>query len=372
MRFKTMVAALAAALTLSTTACAALSEVGGGGYGEEGDPIDLTIGYQPYYTESWTGLVMRGKEFWKEHLPEGSTVSFEIGLQGSVIVSEMLAGKQQIGYVGDMPAIVGASKRDTRDLRIVSTLGQAKDQCGVFLTRSDAPEFADQREALEWLDGKVVSTPQGSCTDRVAQATFDALGVEPAEYLNQSIEVITSNFESGKIDGAVIWEPTASKLVNDGLAERVASGTYADQYDAGFMLMDHRLIEERPDIAEAWMRAELEAQRFLADPANADEVVRIALEQTEGFTEQDLYDSLYKAWPVEVGGDPEGVRLWLPFTIDERSVELIDYASDFLYGIDAVPDPELPEDAVYPDLADRVLAESDVPEGPGTLLSRPE
>ena len=92
------------------------------GAAASGRPRTLTVGYQPYYSESWSGLVLREKEFWREHLPEGSKVSFQVGLQGSVIVSQMLAGKQQIGYMGDMPAIVGASKRPQRDLRIVSTL----------------------------------------------------------------------------------------------------------------------------------------------------------------------------------------------------------------------------------------------------------
>jgi NitT/TauT family transport system substrate-binding protein len=300
-------------------------------------------------------------------LPEGSTVEFEIGLQGSVIVSQMLAGKQQIGYAGDMPAIVGASKRDTRDLRIVATLGTAQDQCGVFLTRPDAPDFKSQKEAIGWFDGKTISTAQGSCTDRIAQATFDQVGVKPKEYLNQSIEVITSSFESGKIDGAIIWEPTASKFVNEGLAKRVGSGSEADQQDAGYMLMDHELIEERPDVAEEWLAAELEAQRFLADPKNADEIVQIALDQTEGFTEQDLRDALYRAWPADKGGSEEGVRLDLPFVVDEAGVEHIEYSAGFLADIDVIPDAELPPGAVWSELAEKVLRESDTPDGAGTV-----
>ena len=355
---------------LSTAGCAALGDTGGTDLGEEGDPVELSVGYQPYYTEAWTGLIMREKEFWKDHLPEGSEVSFEVGLQGSVIVSQMLAGKEQIGYVGDMPAIVGASKRETRDLRIVSTLGRAQDQCAVFLARPDAPDFATQREAVEWFDGKSISTPQGSCTDRIAQATFEQAGVEPGEYLNQSIDVITSSFESGKIDGAIIWEPTAAKLVNDGLAKRVASGSEADQDDAGFMLMDNELIEQRPDVAEGWLAAELEAQKFLADPANADEIVQIALDQTEGFTEQDLRDALYKAWPSAQGGSEKGLRLTLPFVLDDAAQAHIEKSASFLHAIDAIPLETLPEGAVHTELAEQVLADSEDPRWSGQVRAR--
>src|SRR4051812_15854290 len=179
-----------------------------------GGPVTLTIGYQPYYAESWSGLIMRKKAFWKKYLPKGSKVNWEVGLQGSIIVSAMLAGKEQIGYMGDMPAIVGASKRPIRDLRIVGTLGVSQDQCAVFLTRPDAPRFATQKDAIAWMAGKTVAVPQGSCTDRIAQATFQRIGIAPGQYLNQSLDVITSSFQSHKIDAAVVWEPTASRLVN--------------------------------------------------------------------------------------------------------------------------------------------------------------
>lgn len=262
------------------------------------------------------------------------------------------------GYTGDMPSIVGASKRPTRDLRIVSTLGLAQDQCGVFLTRPDAPDFGSQQDAIAWFDGKTVATPQGSCTDRIAQATFEHFHVTPSAYLNQSIEVITSNFQSGKIDAAIIWEPTASKLVNAGLAKRVASGALADQRDGGFMLMDKEFLDRRPKAAEGWLKAELDAQRFLADPANADEIVRMAENQTEGFSAADLRDSLYRNWPTSQGGSVDGIRLQLPFVISPESATLIDTAARFLHHIKAIPNAELPDGAIQPDIATQVLRDA--------------
>ena len=98
-------------------------------YGKPGDPIDLVIGYQPYYTESWSGLIMRGKQFYEKYLPKGSNVTFQVGLQGAIIVNGMLAGKVDVGYVGDMPGIVSTSHPEVRDVRIVSVLGLGYDQC---------------------------------------------------------------------------------------------------------------------------------------------------------------------------------------------------------------------------------------------------
>lgn len=355
---KTLIGVLTTVVTAA--GCAAVGHIGGNDIVSDGGAVHLTVGYQPYYTEAWSGVVMRGKEFWKKYLPKGSTVDFQVGLQGSIIVSQMLAGKQQIGYAGDMPAIVGVSKRSTRDLRIVATLGLSQDQCGIFLTRPDAPNFASQRDALAWFNGKTVATPQGSCTDRIAQATFDALGVKPAAYLNQSIEVITSSFQNHTIDGAIIWEPTASKLVNAGLAKRVASGALADQHDGGFLVMDKEFADKHPDVAKSWLRAELDAQRFLADPANADEIVRLAQSQTEGFSAADLRDSLYRKWPVDQGGNADGIRLRLPFVPTGESADLIKTAAEFLYRIKAIPAATLPDGAVQPDTASTVLRDAGV------------
>ena len=156
-------------------------------------------------------------------------------------------------------------------------LGLGYDQCNVFLVRTDAPKFSSSEDALKWLDGKTVAVPKGSCTDRFAQAVFKAKNLKPSEYLNQSIEVITSGFRAKKLDAAVIWEPTASRLVQEGLARRVASGASVNERDGGFMVMPQALIEQRPDVVKAWLEAELDAALFFADSKNAMEIAKMAL-----------------------------------------------------------------------------------------------
>jgi NitT/TauT family transport system substrate-binding protein len=351
--------AVAALLILAVAGCGATGSVTGG-LGETGKPVTLTVGYQPYYAESWSGLILREKKFYEKYLPKGSKVNFQVGLQGSVLVGQLLAGKQDIGYMGDMPAIVGASKRSTRDLRIVSTLGLASDQCAVFLVRNDAPQFADQKAAIKWMDGKTVATPQGSCTDRIAQATFKQEGVKPKEYLNQSLDVISSGFQSGKIDAAIVWEPTASRLVNAKIARRVGSGSLLNTLDAGFLVMSKDLLDKRPDIAQDWLKAELDAQRYLADPANADEIAAIAKRQTQGFGQQDMWDALYRDWPADKGGAPNGVRVKLPFLVTPDAQAHITESAAFLQSIKAIAGA-LPPDVVDDSVAEKVLGEQSAP-----------
>lgn len=339
-------------------------------YGKPGDPVQLVIGYQPYYTQSWSGVVMRGKKFYEKYLPKGSTVDFSIGLQGAVIVNAMLAGKQHIGYMGDMPAIVSTTKESVADIRIVATLGVGYDQCNILLARNDAPKFGTGKEGVKWLEGKRIGIPLGSCADRFAKEAFRKEGVAPAAIMNQNIEVITSGFRAGKLDAAAIWEPTASRLVEEGLARRIASGATVNEKDAGFLAMRADLIKGRPDIAKAWLNAELDAQLFLADPKNAMEVAAMAAQQATGFTEKMLWHSLYGQYPAEIGGIP--VRMQLPFTLTPDVVAQINQSAAFLFSIKSINVEKLRADALMNDMAAQVLKERNLSSPIGEVKSMPD
>jgi NitT/TauT family transport system substrate-binding protein len=360
-------AAIAAALSALFAAPAMAADID---YGKPGTPVKLVVGYQPYYTQSWSGVVMRGKKFYEKYLPKGSEVEFQIGLQGAIIVNNMLAGKQHIGYKGDMPAIVSTTKQDVADIRLVANLGLGFDQCNVFLARNDAPQFQNPTQALKWLDGKTVAVPKGSCTDRYGQATFKKLNVTPKEYLNQNIEVITSNFRAGKLDAAVIWEPTASRLVQEGLARRIASGASVEENDGGFMTMRYDLIRQRPDVVKAWLNAELDAQLFIADPKNSAEVVKMAKEQTTGFSERVLWYSLYGNYDVNAGGHP--VRNYMHYTFTPQARELISRAATFLYSIKSINVEKLRPEAIESKWTEDILKERGLKPPIGQVRALPD
>src|SRR4029453_16993071 len=208
------------------------------------------VGSQPYYTQSWSGVVVRGKRLYEKYLPKGSHVEFQIGLQGAIIVNNMLAGNQHIGYMGDMPSILATTKTEVADVRLGANLGLAYDRCSAFREGKGAPQLKNDQDAIRWLAGKTVAAPKGSCTDRFAQVTFKRFNIQPKEYLNQDIEVITSNFRAGKLDAAVTWQPTTSRLVDEGLARLIATGKSLQENDGGFLAMRADLIKQRPDVVK--------------------------------------------------------------------------------------------------------------------------
>jgi NitT/TauT family transport system substrate-binding protein len=347
--------AVVAAIGIATTSFVSTVAAGTLDHGKVGEPINLVIGYQPYYTEAWSGVVMRDQKLYEKYLPEGSTVEFQIGLAGSVIVNGMLAGKQHIGYMGDMPAIVSTTKERVAPISIVATAGLGFDQCNIMLARMDAPDFANSKEALQWMNGKTVAVPKGACTDRFALAVFEKANIKPKSYLNQNIEVITSGFRANKLDAAAIWEPTASRLVEEGLAKRIASGASVDENDGGFIAMRGDLIEQRPDVVKAWLNAELDAQLFMADPANTMAVVRMAESQTTGFTEEVLWKSMAGAYSDAEGGTP--VRIELAFGITPKAQALITKATTFLHSIKTIHVDTLRDDAVMTEFTEAILKE---------------
>jgi NitT/TauT family transport system substrate-binding protein len=211
--------------------------------------------------------------------------------------------------------------------------------------------------------------PKGSCTDRFAQAVFKEKSIKPSEYLNQSIEVITSGFRAKKLDAAVIWEPTASRLIQEGLARKVASGASVNELDGGFMVMPQALIEQRPDIVKAWLEAELDAELFFADSKNAMDVAKMALGQTTGFQQKSLWASAFGSTPKAEGGTD--VRINLAYGFTPEALDLIKKASAFLVEIKSIPTGIRPE-AVQPQFTADILKARGLTAPVGQVKAQPD
>jgi NitT/TauT family transport system substrate-binding protein len=346
---RSKVAAVIGCVALALAPAAAMAKE----YGKPGEPVHLVIGYQPYYTQAWSAVIQKEMKPWEKYLPKGSTVEWEIGLQGAIIGNAMLADKNDIGYMGDMPTIVAISKRNIRELRMVAVLGLANDQCSVFLSRNEAPDFKSPEEAVKWWGGKRIAVAKGSCTDRSGQETMRKFGIKPDQYLNQSIEVQTSNFKAGRLDGSIIWEPTASKIVMEGIAKRVGDTKMIGKLDGGFMAMQHELIKQRPDVVQGWLQAELDANLFWAKPENYMKVVEMAAKNTPGFSKEVLWMSMAGKYPKSMGGGD--VRNIMYYGFDKDVMNMISDATAFLHEIKVLPIAELPKDLIDTKWTDEIL-----------------
>ncbi|WP_157267629.1 tripartite tricarboxylate transporter substrate-binding protein [Azohydromonas aeria] len=356
-------AALPPTAAAAAPAPAAPAAAAPAGLGRPGEPVALVIGYQPYFTSAWSALVMRGKRFYERYLPKGSTVEFEPALQGRKINAALQAGTQHVGYMGPVSALVGVTRSEGTpgELRLVAALGMGRDQCNVLLGRIDGPA------TLQALQGSQIAAPRDSCADRFARELLQQRNVSPAAYLGQNIELITSNLRAGRVDAVAVWEPVATRLVQEGVARRIASGHEFGMEDGAFLVMRAQLLERRPDVARAWLQAELDAQRYLADPANAEEIVRLALAQTAGFDAATLWNALYAATPATAGAP----RMTLPFMFDDAARRLIAGTMAYLHEAGQVPSDTLPPRALEPELATAVLRERNLRAPVGQVMPQP-
>lgn len=324
------------------------------------EPVKLTVGYQPYDTISYSAAVIRAQELWKKYLPPGSEVDFQVALQGSIIVNQMLSGKQQIGYLGDMPAVVSTTKTDIAKIKLVANTGYSPGQrCNLIMVRADAPNFKSPEEAVKWLDGKTIATPKGSCADRFLGNIIEKTKIKPAAIMNQSLEVLSTNLRAKKLDAVVLWEPTASRignLVGEGIAKYVITGNSFGIPDSGYIAMREDFMKQRPDIVEAWLKTELEAQRFILDPKNWVKVAEIVKGQTTGITVPMAWFSIYGRIPASAGGS--SVRDEKPFVFEDRVHQQLDGIYKFLYENKVISVDKAPAGALDDSIARKVAKDA--------------
>lgn len=346
-----LLAGLAAALlSCAFVAGAARAQPSSPVFGKPGQPIKLVVGFQPYYVPTWTAAIARDKGYWRQHLPAGSSVELNVAIRGPALAAAMRDAQLHIGYLGD-PAVPLAAAGEP-DIRLIAVAALSQDQC-VVVARSDAPEFASPAAAIRWLAGKRVAVLPGTCMERITRAAFEREGVKPAQTLNLGREELHEAFRERRIDAAAASEPGASHLVVDGLARRIYSSLPLGHWDGGYIAAPAAFLAGRPDIVRGWLAAELEAQRFLADPRNADEAIRIVATHAPGIPEGALRLALHGAYPANQGG--AAVRLTFPFTFSPQAMTAVREALRPAQALGQLPAGELRGAAIQPAFAEELL-----------------
>jgi NitT/TauT family transport system substrate-binding protein len=321
-------------MTLLLAVCAA---------GHAAEPVNITYGYHPYWTGGWNGVIIKAKDLWKKYLPPGSQVRFEPHLTGPPMVNAMLADRMQIGTMGDMPSLVATTKGSIGDIRLVSVPMYSKGQnCPKIVVRKDAPEFKSQPEAMKWLTGKPFAVHRGTCANASVEAIINKGGFRPSELLFTPIEVIASNFEAKKLDAAMMWEPHARRMVEGGFARYVSTGAPYDVPDADFTLMRQDFIEKHPEAAAGWLKAEIDAVRFMIE--NPRETAKILAAELTGYNEQTVWSALYEVNPAQIGGYP--VNYVGKMVFDTEVLDLMKRGYTFLHQIKAIDRADMPPTAI--------------------------
>jgi len=334
--------ALGAGLSVAVSGCL------GGAFGGS---RTLTVDYHPYYSQAFSALVIRHGELWEEHVPVDE-VEWHAVLQGAPTVNRLISGDTDLGYMGDNPAIISAANTDT-PLRVVGLSGYSMGQQGNLCVVADGADV----DAPADLDGRTVNVTQGTLSHRFLLAVIDAEGID-VEIRDQEINAIVTNLREGSIDVAFGWEPSMSRVVNqDGAGRYLFTGAAYEEPDLGAMVMPDSLIEERPEVAKGWLKAELEAKHVLeTEPERALDLGMREEDLSRDLDRETVHATLYE--DLNVDGDAARQRFYTDFSTIEPARELLtETGPAFLREEAAVIDREPPADRFDSELLAEAIAE---------------
>ena len=122
----------------------------------------FVVGFQPYDTISYQAIINAELGLWKKYTPEGTEIEFHPAVQGTVVASNMLADRAQIGYMSIMPAAV-LCVRAKGKVKMVSTTDMSEGtRCSLILVRKAAPTSRTTKRWPAGLTGRSLPLPRAA------------------------------------------------------------------------------------------------------------------------------------------------------------------------------------------------------------------
>jgi NitT/TauT family transport system substrate-binding protein len=198
---------------VATAALTGLVACGNGGSADPNAPVTVRLGYFPNLTHA-TAIVGVEKGIFSNKLASNVTLQTKQYNAGPAAVEALFAGDLDITFIGPNPSINAWAQSKGRAVKIVAGAASG----GVFfVTKASITKPED-------LKGKTIATPQLGNTQDVALRywlkqkgyTTTKEGGGDVKVKPQDNAVTVDDFKAGRIDGAWVPEPTASRLLAAG------------------------------------------------------------------------------------------------------------------------------------------------------------
>lgn len=265
--------------TAALVVVAALASACGGASADEGGgALTLRLGYFPNITHASAVYGVASGTYAREL---GSTVlRTQTFNAGPAEVEALFAGAIDAAYIGPGPA-VNAFLRSHGDVVLVA--GATSGGAALVV-----------RPGVTDLKGLRIADPQTGGTQDIALRTYladkglhvDRQGAGDVTVLAQDNAQTLDLFKAGKIDGAWVPEPWASRLVVDGggtvLVDEKALWP-GGQFVTTTLLVRKAFLAKHADVVQALIKAQLAANEAIrADPTRAKAIVNDALKALTG------------------------------------------------------------------------------------------
>lgn len=233
-------------------------------------PKKVRIAYFANVTHAAALVGVQRKTFEKYFQADNTTVEYTIFNAGPAEVEAMKGGAIDIGYIGPNPAIAGYASTNGSLLRIIA--GATHNGAQLVVNKS-INSIAD-------LKGKTVATPQlGNTQDVAARTYFAKQGYSTTITGGGDIKIApTENatsltlFKSGRIDGAWVPEPWASRLVLEGNGKVLLDEKDLwknNQFLTTNVIVSKKFLDRYPKSVETFLKAHIDVTNFISQPKNA-------------------------------------------------------------------------------------------------------
>jgi NitT/TauT family transport system substrate-binding protein len=250
------------------------------------EKFTMRVGYFPNITHSQALIGLARGDFQKA-LGDNVTLQTTLFNAGPSAIEALFAGQIDLTYIGPNPAINGYIQSEGKALRIVAgaTSGGAS-----FVVRP----AANIKSAAD-LPGKKLASPQlGNTQDVALRGYLVENGLKTTEQ-GGTVEVVPTDnplildmFRLGKIDGAWVPEPWASRLVIEGggevfLDERDLWTETNGEFVTAHIIVNTKFLADHPEAVKAWLRAHVEITQWeLENPGDAQDLMNTQIEKLTG------------------------------------------------------------------------------------------
>lgn len=234
--------------------------------------VTIGIGTQNTTTNTVTGgIVIKELKLLEKHLPKTgkyANVEWKLDWQnftsGPPVTNGMVAGKLQIGMMGDYPLLVnGATGQQNKgnETQLVAIIAYNAFGAGNgVVVHKDSPYYE-----LGDLKGKNVSVPFGSAAHGMMLQAMQERGW-PENFwsmVSQSPEVGTTNLQEKKIDAHGDFVPFAELLPYRGFARKIFDGAQTKIPTFHGVVVRKEFAEKYPEAVTAYIKAMMEANEWV-------------------------------------------------------------------------------------------------------------
>jgi NitT/TauT family transport system substrate-binding protein len=253
------------------------------GHAAEAGSQVVVVGYQSKTINTVTaGTLLRAQGYFERRLAElGATTGKKYAVTwqdydtGAPITAQMMAGKIDIGSMGDYPLLINGSRGQqspqTRTKMVAVTGYNLRGALNTVVVAPDSPIHS-----LAQLRGKVISTSSGSAAHGLLVQALrkNGLAATDVKVENQQPPIGASALQSGNVDALSQFVAWPGLLVHRGEARVLYDGGELNVPTLHGTVVREQFATAEPQVVRAFLQAQLDATKFLWEqPVPAAEIV---------------------------------------------------------------------------------------------------